>query len=100
MRTLSVIALSKEYTFKYINKTFTLKTSMSYNNFNVIYVVICSVCLEEYIGETGVGKRRLRDRVRVYRQQIKQPEHQELKVEEYIRICGRSSFKIFQFLQM
>ena len=44
---------------------------MSCNSFNVIYVVICSDCLEEYIGETGVGKARLKDRVRVYRQHIK-----------------------------
>ena len=46
-------------------------------------VLICSGCLEEYTGETGVGKTRLRDWVRVYRQHIKQPEHQKLKVEEY-----------------
>ena len=45
--------------------------------------MICSGCLEEYTGETGVGKTRLRDWVRVYRQHIKQPEHQKLKVEEY-----------------
>ena len=40
---------------------------MPCNNFNVIYVVICSGCLEEHIEQTGVGKTRLRDRVRVYR---------------------------------
>ena len=56
--------------------------------------------MKEYIGETGVGKTRLRDRVRVYRQHIKQPEHQKLKVEEHVRICGRDSFKVFPFLQM
>ena len=48
----------------------------------------------------GIDKTRLRDMVRVYRQHIKQPEHQKLKVEEPIRICGKSSFKIFPFLQM
>ena len=73
---------------------------MSCNSFNVIYVVICSACLEEYIGETGAGKTRLRYRVRVYRQHIKQPEHGKLKVEEHIRICGRGTIKIFSFLQM
>ena len=30
---------------------------MSCNSFNVIYVGICSGCLEEYIGEMGVDKR-------------------------------------------
>ena len=45
---------------------------MSCNSFNVIFVVICSGCLEECIGKTGVSKSKLRDRVRVYRQHIKQ----------------------------
>ena len=66
------------------------------NSFYVIYVLICSGYLEEYIGETGVGKIRLRDRVREYRKHV----NQKLKVEERIRICGRGSFKIFPFLQM
>ena len=52
--------LSKEYTFKNVNKTFTLKTPMSGNSFNVKYVVICSGCLEESIRETGAGKAKLR----------------------------------------
>ena len=57
---------------------------MSCNSFNVIYVVICSGCLEEYIGETEEGTTKLRERVKVYRQHIKQPEHQQLKFEEHI----------------
>ena len=69
------LLLSKEYTFKNVNKTFTLKTPMSCNSFNVIFVMICSSCLEEYIGETGAGKTRVRDRIRIHRQYIKQPEH-------------------------
>ena len=73
---------------------------MSCNSFNVIYVLICSSWLEEYIREMDIGKTRLRDMVRVYRKHIKQPEHQKLKVEEHIQICGRGSFKIFPFLQM
>ena len=40
---------------------------MSCNSFNVIYVVICSGCLKEYIGDAGVSKTGLRDRVRVYK---------------------------------
>ena len=55
------LLLFKEYTFKNVNETFTLKTSTSCNSFNVIYVVICLGCLENYIGETDVGKTRLRD---------------------------------------
>ena len=52
---------------------------MSCNSFNVIYVLICSGCLEEYIGETGVGKTRLRDGVRVYRKHIKTTRASKIK---------------------
>ena len=73
---------------------------MTCNSVNVIYVLLCLGCLEKYIWETGAGKRKLKDRVRVYRQYIIEPEHQKLKVEEYIRIYGRGFFKTFLFLQM
>ena len=73
---------------------------MSCNSFNVIYIAICSSSLEQYIGEKGVDKVRVRDGDREYRQHIKQPEHQKLKVEKHIRIFEGGSFKIFPFLQM
>ena len=66
------LLLSKEYTFKNVNKTFTLKTPILGNSLSVIYVIICSGCLEEYIGETGVGKTNLKGNVIVYRQHTKQ----------------------------
>ena len=81
--------LSKEYTYKDVNRTFTLKSPMPCNSFNVICIVICSGCLEKYNGETCVSKTRLRDRIREYRQHIKQPKHQQLKVKEDTRICER-----------
>ena len=88
------LLLSKEYTFKNAVKTFTLKikTLASCNSFGAIDVAICSGCLEQYIGETGVDKTRLRDRIRVYRQPV--------KVEEHIQICERAFFNIFLFLHM
>ena len=73
---------------------------MSWNSFKVIYILICSSCLGEYIEEKTEGKTTLRDRVGVYWQHIKQPENQKLKVEEHMQICERGSFKIFSFLHM
>ena len=52
------------------------------------------------IGETGINRQKLRDRVRIYRQHIRQPKHQMLKVEEHLRNCGNGQFKIFPFLKM
>ena len=57
------LRLSDHYSFKNVNKTFTLKTSFSCDSSNLMYVIICSGCQEEYIGETGLGKSKLRDRV-------------------------------------
>ena len=73
---------------------------MSCDSFNVIYVVICSDCGEEYIRESGIGKQKVRDRVRIYRQHIRQPEYQQLKVESHLRQCGNGKFRIFPFLQL
>ena len=87
------LLLSREYTFKNVNKTITLNTLLFCNSFNVIYVVICSSCLEEHVGGKDVGKTRLRDRVVIYRKHIKQPEHQKAKVKEHIRIRGRALSK-------
>ena len=45
-------------------------------------------------------KTKLSDRVRVYRQHIRQPQYQQLKVEGHLRICGNGEFRIFPLLQM
>ena len=70
---------------------------MTCDSRNLIYVVICPTCKEEYIGETGIGHSKLRDRVRIY---IPQPEHEKLKVEKDLRTCGKRNFAIFPFLQL
>ena len=94
------LLLSDHYVFKEVNYKFTLKMPMSCESSNLIYVLVCSGCYGEYIGETGINQQKLRDRVRVYRQHIRQPEYQQLKVEEHLRNCSNGEFKIFSFLQM
>ena len=56
--------------FKSVQITFKLKNLFTCDSFNLIYVIICDTCKEEYIGKTGEGKTKPRDRVRVYRQPI------------------------------
>ena len=51
-------------------------------------------------GETGNGKTKLRDSVSGYQQHIRQPEYHKLKVKEYLRTCGKGTFKTFPLLQM
>ena len=94
------LLINDHYTFKNVQITFKLKNHFTCDSFNLIYVIICDTCKEEYIGETGEGKTKLRDRVRVYRQHIRQPHYQQLKVEGHLRVCGNGKFRIFPLLQM
>ena len=94
------LLINDHHTFKNVQITFKLKNRFTYDSFNLIYVVICATCKEEYIGETGEGKTKLKDRVRVYRQHIRQPQYQQLKVEGHLRVCGNWEFQTFSLLQM
>ena len=94
------LLLGNSYTFKNVDKTFNLKAHFSCDSSNLLYIVICPICGGEYTSETAVGKTKLRERARVYRQHIKQPEYQKLKVEEHLRMCGKGTFNIFPLVQM
>ena len=92
--------INNHFTFKNVQITFKLKNRVTCDSFNPTYVVICGTCKEEYIGETRKGKAKLRGRVKLYRQNIQQPQYQQLKVEGYLRVCGNEEFPIFPLLQM
>ena len=77
-----------------------MKNRFTCDSFNLANVVICDKCKEKYIGDTGEGKTKLRDGVRVYRQHIRQPQYQQLKVEGHLSVCGNGEFEIFPLLQM
>ena len=67
---------------------------------NVIYVMKCRGCGDEYIGETGNF---LRKRVTVHNQQIRDPRTRMLKVSEHIDICANTlnpKYYIFPFYKM
>ena len=59
------LLVNDHYTFKSVQITFKLKNRFTCDSFNLMYVVICDTCKEEYIEETREGKTKLRDRVRV-----------------------------------
>ena len=91
---------SSFHTFKTTRDIFYVKKDMTCERSNLVYVVICSTCNEEYIGETGEGKTRVRDRVRVYRQHIHQYQYQQLKYQKHFQTCGKGEFKIFPFFKL
>ena len=93
------LLLGNLYAFKNVDKIFNLKAHFSCNSSNLLYIIICPTCGEEYIGETGVGKTKLKDHVRVYQQHFRQPEYQKLKVEEHLRTCAKVPLKSFLYFR-
>ena len=94
------LSINDQCTFNYFKINFKLKSYFKCDSFNLMYIFICDKCKEEYIGETGEGKTKLRDRIRIYGQHFRQPNYQQLKVEGHLRVCGNGKFQIFPLLQM
>ncbi|MEW8548313.1 MAG: GIY-YIG nuclease family protein, partial [Candidatus Thiodiazotropha sp.] len=78
-------------------KTFKVKCSMSCEVKNLIYVIRCCGCQEEYIGETGDT---LRHRVTVHKQQIRDPSTRMLYVSGHIDNCARNQTTKFKILPL
>ena len=80
-------------------KTFKIKHISSCEIKNTIYVMKCTNCGLEYIGETGIE---LRKRVTVHRQQINDGNLRFLKVSHHLAACPTTNprFKIFPFYKM
>ena len=72
-----------------------LKNSFNCESSNLIYVVTCQG-RKEYIKETGCL---VKERINIYRKHIRQPEYQQLVVEEHLRTCGDEKFHMFPFFQ-
>lgn len=78
--------------------TFKVKFPMSCDVKNVIYIIICNGCKEEYVGETN----ELRKRMTVHRQHIRDPKVRILKVSGHIDTCSTSEpkFSVFPVFKM
>ena len=90
--------INHHYIFENVQITYKLKNRFTCDSFNLIYAAICGTYKEVYIGETGEGKAKLRDRVTVYREHIRQPQYQKLKVEGHLRVCGNEEIRVFPLL--
>ena len=78
-------------------KTFTVKHNITCSSKNLIYVITCSGCHKQYIGQTGNS---LQQRVTIHKQHIRQPQYSKLYVSDHIRQCAKSydpMFTIFPF---
>ena len=89
------LGINDHYTFKNVQISFKLKNQFTCDKSNLICVVFCDTCKDEYVGEIEKGKTKLRDRVRIYREHIWQSQYQQLKVEGHLRVCGNGKLQIF-----
>ncbi|KAK3097235.1 hypothetical protein FSP39_007883 [Pinctada imbricata] len=64
---------------------------------NLIYVMTCPNCGENYVGQTGT---KLADRVRVHKQQIRDPSTRNTPCSGHFDMCGGGSFSIFPFYKV
>ena len=81
----------ESFTFKN-GPTFKVKTDMSCTSKNLLYVMRCEGCGEDYIGQTG---NELRKRMTVHRQQIRNPELRMIPLSEHSSKCAKSGSKKF-----
>ena len=80
--------------FKFANKkVFKVNTKMNCEVKNVIYVITCRGCGENYIGETN----NLRQRVTIHNQQIRDPTTRKFPLSAHIDNCSTSDPKYFIF---
>ena len=70
--------------------------SMDCKSANIIYCATCPTCGENYIGQSN----KLNARVRVHKQQVKDPSVRNTPCCEHFANCGRGKFKIFPFFKM
>ena len=90
---------SNSFEFK-CGKRFFVHESMTCEVKNVVYVIKCRGCGDEYIGETGNFLRR---RVTVHNQQIRDPNTRILFVSEHLNVCAQQmnpKYHIFPFYKM
>jgi hypothetical protein len=95
-RTCPYLKTGNSFTFK-CGKTFTIRTNMSCKSRNLTYCMTCTSCGENYIGQTGI---KLDDRVRVHKQQIRDPSVRNTPCSEHFDLCANGNFLIFPFYQL
>jgi hypothetical protein len=85
--------------FNFNGKLFKIKTSMSCDVKNVIYVLVCTGCNQIYIGQTGDM---LRHRRTVHEQQMRDPSTRQMPLSKHLDECSKSEpkFKIFPFYKL
>lgn len=98
--TCPLLITGETFLFKGSTQPFRVKHSMNCGTENLLYVIQCQGCMENYIGQTSDT---LRTRMRVHKQQINTPEYRKIAVSKHIAECARDKdirFKVFPFYKI
>lgn len=79
------------------NKSFKVNANMNCKSKNLLYCMTCSSCGKQYIGQTG---NKLSDRVRVHKQQIRDPSIRNTNCSTHFDTCCNGKFSIFPFYKV
>lgn len=82
--------LQEGHQFEFKNgRNFNIYSSITCESSNLIYVITCAGCGENYIGQTGDT---LRHRMTVHRQQLRETKYQCTAVSGHLRNCAKNIF--------
>ena len=91
------ILQGSEFVFEKEIRSFFLKFNFNCKSFNLMYVVICCYCQQEYLGQTGTL---LREKISVCKQHINHRQYQVIRMEEHIRNCGKVKSIVIPLFQV
>lgn len=90
-----ILIEGNHYKFKNTSTPFEIRKNLTCNSKNVVYVMECSNCAENYIGCTQA----LNYRVALHKSNIKIADNRYLNVSKHIATCGNAKFKVMPILQ-
>ena len=77
------------------HQPFMFKSNFNRKNPNLMYIIICSGCSKEYIGQT---RRQLKKRLSIYRHHIRPPEFKKMEIGRHVHNVQKE-YLIFSFLK-
>ena len=91
----NILIEGRNFKFKHSTSIFEIKRNLTCTSKNVVYVLQCDNCKEEYIGST----KQLNHRISLHKSNIKLPQNRVLFVSRHIFDCSEGNFKVMPIYQ-
>ena len=90
-----ILIEGNSYKFKNTTKPFEIRKNLTCNSPNVIYVMECNTCHENYVGMTH----KLNERTNIHKSNIRIEVNRKLHVSKHMADCSKNGFRIIPILQ-